>query len=77
VAVLAFYAGSHRIGAARAALVSTVEPIWTIALAAVLLGEALGALQFVGGAMILAGVVIAQTGGGAAESATRLRLADE
>jgi drug/metabolite transporter (DMT)-like permease len=77
VAVLAFYGGAHRIGAARASIVSTVEPIWTIALASLLFGESLGPLQLVGGAMILAGVVIAQTGGGAGERVGELRIADE
>ena len=77
IAVLAFYTGAHRIGAARASIVSTVEPIWTIALASLLFGETLGPLQLVGGAMILAGVVIAQTGGGSASSARELRIADE
>src|SRR3972149_2078863 len=38
IAIQAFYAGAHRIGAARASLVSTVEPIWTIALAGGLVG---------------------------------------
>lgn len=76
IAVQAFYAGAHRIGAARASLVSTVEPIWTIALASLLLGESLGPLQLIGGAMILAGVVIAQTGG-AGRPASELRIADE
>jgi drug/metabolite transporter (DMT)-like permease len=77
VAVLAFYAGAHRIGAARASIVSTVEPIWTIALASLLFGESLGPLQLVGGAMILIGVVIAQTGGQPSASTSRLRIADE
>ena len=76
IAVQAFYAGAHRIGAARAALVSTVEPIWTIVLASLLFAEMLGPLQLVGGAMILAGVVIAQTGAGRAP-ASKLRIADE
>ena len=76
IAVQAFYAGAHRIGAARAALVSTVEPIWTIVLASLLFAESLGPLQLVGGAMILAGVVIAQTGGGRAQT-SELRIADE
>ncbi len=76
IAVQAFYAGAHRIGAARASLVSTVEPIWTIALASLLFAESLGPLQLVGGAMILAGVVIAQTGGGRAAT-SELRIADE
>ena len=77
IAVQAFYAGAHRIGAARASLVSTVEPIWTIALAGLLFGERLGPLQLLGGAMILVGVLIAQTGGGAASTASELRIADE
>jgi drug/metabolite transporter (DMT)-like permease len=76
VAVLAFYSGAHRIGAARASIVSTVEPIWTITLAGLLFGERLLPLQLVGGAMILAGVVIAQTGRGT-EAASELRIADE
>jgi drug/metabolite transporter (DMT)-like permease len=77
IAVQAFYAGAHRIGAARASIVSTVEPIWTIALASLLFHESLAPLQFVGGAMILIGVVVAQTGTSAARVATELRLADE
>jgi len=76
IAVLAFYAGAHRIGAARASIVSTVEPIWTIVLASLLFAESLGPLQLVGGAMILIGVVIAQTGGGQ-EAGSELRIADE
>jgi drug/metabolite transporter (DMT)-like permease len=76
IAVQAFYAGAHRIGAARAALVSTVEPIWTIVLASLLFAESLGPLQLVGGAMILAGVVIAQTGAGRGAT-SELRIADE
>jgi drug/metabolite transporter (DMT)-like permease len=77
IAVLAFYGGAHRIGAARASIVSTVEPIWTIVLASVLFQESLGPLQLVGGAMILIGVVIAQTGGGSPASTAELRIADE
>ena len=71
IAVLAFYGGAHRIGAARASIVSTVEPIWTIALASLLFAESLGPLQLVGGAMILIGVVIAQTGSGRLEHRRR------
>ena len=77
IAVLAFYAGAHRIGAARASIVSTVEPIWTIALASLLFGESLGPLQLVGGALILVGVVIAQTGGQRSAGVSQLRIADE
>jgi drug/metabolite transporter (DMT)-like permease len=78
IAIQAFYAGAHRMGAARASLVSTVEPVWTIVLAGILFHETLSPIQLVGGAMILAGVVLAQTGpSGAAVSATELRIADE
>ena len=77
IAVLAFYGGAHRIGASRASIVSTVEPIWTIVLASLLFQESLGPLQLAGGAMILIGVVIAQTGSSAPEAAGELRIADE
>jgi drug/metabolite transporter (DMT)-like permease len=61
IAIQGFYAGARRVGAAQAALISTVEPIWTIVLASLLLAERLGPIQLVGGALILAGVILAQT----------------
>ena len=63
VPVQAFYAGAQRVGAAQASLISTVEPLWTIAAAALIYGERLQPVQWVGGALILAGVVLSQTGG--------------
>lgn len=80
VAIQAFYAGARRIGAARAALISTVEPVWTIALAAVLLSETLTPVQAIGGVLILAGVLLAQTGpAGEGDEPVRpvVRIADE
>jgi drug/metabolite transporter (DMT)-like permease len=62
VALQAFYAGTRRIGAAQASLVSTVEPVYTIILATVLFGEMLGTVQVIGGIMVITGVVIAQVG---------------
>lgn len=62
LAMQTFYAGARRIGAAQASLVSTVEPVYTITLAALLLGDVLGPIQLVGGVMVIAGVLIAQTG---------------
>jgi drug/metabolite transporter (DMT)-like permease len=62
LAMQAFYAGARRIGAAQASLVSTVEPVYTIALAALLLQESLTPVQVVGGIMVIGGVLIAQTG---------------
>jgi drug/metabolite transporter (DMT)-like permease len=61
LAIQAFYASSARIGAAQTALVSTVEPVWTIALATLVFGEYLSPVQLVGGALVLGGVVLAQT----------------
>ena len=60
VAIQTFSAGSRRIGAAQASLISTVEPVWTICLAALLLGERLGPVQLVGGLLVIGGVVLAQ-----------------
>jgi drug/metabolite transporter (DMT)-like permease len=57
-----FYAGVRRIGAAQAALVSTVEPVYTITLATLLFAERLAPIQIVGGALVIAGVLLAQTG---------------
>ncbi|CAN5802741.1 EamA family transporter [soil metagenome] len=62
VAVQAFYAGARRIGAAQASLVSTVEPVYTIILATLLLGEMLGPVQVLGGILVIVGVIIAQVG---------------
>jgi drug/metabolite transporter (DMT)-like permease len=60
VAIQTFYAGARRIGAAQASLVSTIEPIWTISLAAILFQQALEPIQLVGGAFIIVGVIVAQ-----------------
>jgi drug/metabolite transporter (DMT)-like permease len=62
LAIQTFYAGARRIGAAQAALVSTVEPLIIVTLAAIFLDDILAPIQLVGGALILVGVLIAQTG---------------
>lgn len=79
VAIQTFSAGSRRIGAAQASLISTVEPIWTISLAAIFLDERLGPIQLVGGALVIAGVVVAQLPRGGHEPALvgAVRIADE
>lgn len=77
IAIQTFYGGAQRVGAARASLISTVEPVYTIALAALLFSEMLGPLQVVGGALILVGVVIAQATPGAVRLRLRVRIADE
>jgi drug/metabolite transporter (DMT)-like permease len=61
LAIQAFYAATARIGAAQTALVSTVEPIWTIVMASLLFGESLTPVQLLGGALVIGGVILAQT----------------
>jgi len=48
----------RRLGAQRAAVVSTVGPIATIALAGLLLGERLTLAQWLGAVLIVVGVVV-------------------
>lgn len=62
IAIRAFYAGLRRIGGARAALISTVEPVYTIVLAMLLFGERLSAMQILGGALVIGAVILAETG---------------
>ena len=74
LAVQGFYAGAQRVGAAQASLISTVEPLWTIVAASILLGERLAPLQLVGGVLILVGVLLSQTRG---RRSSALDAADE
>lgn len=52
--------GLARLGAARAALIATLEPVLTLVWAVVLLGESLQPVQVAGAALVLAGVVWTQ-----------------
>ena len=58
VAILAMFAGMARIGAARASILSTLEPVITVILAALLLRENLGVAQLGGGALIVLSALI-------------------
>ena len=58
IAASAFLAGLSRVGPTRASIVSTLEPATTALLAALLLGEGLGAPRLVGGAVVLAAAVL-------------------
>jgi drug/metabolite transporter (DMT)-like permease len=62
LAIQTFYAGVKRVGAARASLISTVEPVYTIALAMILFGERLQPVQMLGGLLVLGAVILAETG---------------
>lgn len=59
-AVLLYLRALSRIGAAQASVLSTLEPLFTIALAAVFLGDRLSPLQLAGAALVLVAVVVAE-----------------
>ncbi len=52
-AVAAFFAGLRRLGATLTSVLSTLEPVVSVALAAAVLGERVGALQALGGAVVV------------------------
>lgn len=56
--IIMVFAGITRIGATRAAILSTLEPVLTVILAAALLGERVGAAQYIGGALIITSVFL-------------------
>ena len=59
-AILTFFAGLERVGPSAAAILSVFEPVVTVVLAAIVFGESLSSIQFVGGALVLAAVVVVQ-----------------
>jgi len=56
--VVTFLAGLARVGATNAAMLSTLEPVITVLLAAVLLGDTLKPVALLGGGIILAAVLL-------------------
>lgn len=58
---LLFLQGIRLLGAARAGLLGMTEPVAASATAWVVLGEAMTAVQLVGGAVVLGGIVLAET----------------
>jgi len=62
--IFTFFAGLERIGASRASIVSTAEPVVTLLLGAAVLHEPITPLTVVGGALVLGGVLLVQTGAG-------------
>lgn len=55
-----YFIAITRIGALKTAMLSNIQPVTSIVAARVLFGELLGAAQLVGGAMVLAGVMLMQ-----------------
>ena len=60
LAVVLLFRGMSRLGTSRTAIISTLEPLFTIGLAAVVLGDRLSPAQWLGAALVLAGVVLAE-----------------
>jgi len=58
VPILTFILGLRLVGPSRAAILSTFEPASTVLLAVLVLGETGSPLQYVGGALILASVLL-------------------
>lgn len=53
--------GIQKVGAARAAILGTVEPVLTTVLAMIFLGERMQPVQLIGAAFILASIILLQT----------------
>lgn len=60
IPVLSFFAGIAKVGASRGSIISTTEPGVTVALGALVLGEPVTAVTVVGGALVVAGVLLVQ-----------------
>jgi drug/metabolite transporter (DMT)-like permease len=58
IPVLTFILGLRLVGPSRAAILSTFEPVSTVLLAVIILGEVASPVQYVGGALILVSVVV-------------------
>lgn len=59
LAILFFLKGVQNIGAARATLISTAEPVFCLALAFLLLGETLSTAQIIGSFMVVTSMLLA------------------
>lgn len=62
-AITLFFAGLRRVGPSAAAILSTLEPVVTIALAFAMFGGSLTPLQLAGGALVLAAALAVRTHG--------------
>jgi drug/metabolite transporter (DMT)-like permease len=63
IGVIGFFAGLQLIGASSAAIISMLEPLITVLLSALLLGERITSRQGLGGGILLIGAIILQLWG--------------
>jgi uncharacterized membrane protein len=68
LAIAAFLAGMARVGSAWASIASSFEPVFTVALGVVVLGDRLSPGKVVGGLAVVAGAVLLPLLGGAREA---------
>ena len=64
LAVLFFFAGIERLGPSRASIISTLEPVGTTLLSALLFHDRLGLWQLGGGLLVLGGIIWLQASDG-------------
>ena len=60
IPIFAFYAGMHRLGAPRAAIISMIEPVLTLLWAVIIRHEILQVIQILGAVFILISVILLQ-----------------
>jgi len=60
VGILFFFAGLKKVGPTNASIISTLEPVITVLLSILLLGEKVTQVQVGGGIMILCGIILLQ-----------------
>jgi drug/metabolite transporter (DMT)-like permease len=73
-AILLFFAGLARVGPSAASILSILESVVTIILAAVVFGDSLSGAQLLGGALVLVAVLVVQWPVRATEHAQLLRV---
>jgi drug/metabolite transporter (DMT)-like permease len=61
VGLTCLFAAIRRLGAIRTAIAANLEPVISVTLAALVLGEALSAPQAMGALVVLAGILLAQS----------------
>lgn len=59
-AILLFFAGMAQVGPSATSILSTLEPVVTVALAAATFGESLGPIQLLGGTLVLSAAAVIQ-----------------
>ncbi|MBI1258919.1 MAG: EamA family transporter [Chloroflexi bacterium] len=75
--VFALNAGIQKLGATRSAIIATFEPLLTAVLALIFLGEVMLPIQWVGGAVIIASVILLQVRKPVSDGAEQTALAPE